>query len=57
MKNLGLLIANRVRLERDGWLHRGQADELHDVIWNHVPESAGLIVIATPFLHSDRFRN
>src|SRR5207244_11756781 len=55
MQNLGLFVANCVSTERDWRLHRSQADELHDVIGNHVTQGAGCIVVAAAGFDPDGF--
>ena len=55
MQYLCLLVADRIRLERDWRLHRGQADELHDVVGHHVPQRPRLIVIAASLFHAHGF--
>ena len=55
MQNFGLFVANRVSTERDWRLHRSQADELHDVIGNHVAQGPGRIVVAAAGFHTDGF--
>ena len=55
VQDLGLLVAHRVRLEGNGRLHRGQADELHDVVGHHVAQRAGGIVVAAALFNPDGF--
>ena len=55
MQNLGLLVAHRVRLEGNRRLHRGQADELHDVVGHHIAQRAGRIVVAAALFHAHGF--
>src|SRR5258708_2640460 len=55
VQNLGLLVAYRVRPERDRRLHRSEADELHDVVGDHIAQCAGLIVVAAPCFDTYRF--
>ena len=55
MQNLGLFVANCVSTERDWRLHRSQADELHDVIGNHVTQGPGGIVVTAAGFHTNGF--
>ena len=54
MKNLGLLIAHRIRLKRNGGLHGGQAEKLHHMVRDHVPEGSCSVEVTAPAFHSDR---
>jgi len=49
-QHLDLLVADRVRVERDRRLHSGQADELEHVVLDHVAQDAGFLVVAAPSL-------
>ena len=55
MQNLGLLITDRIGLKRCRGLHRGQAEELHHVVRNHVPQCAGSIEVSAALFHADGF--
>ena len=55
MKDFGLLVAHRVRLEGNWRLHRGEGDELHDVVRHHVAEGASAIVVAAAFFYPHGF--
>ena len=57
MQNLGLLVADRIRVERNRRLHRGQADQLHDVVRYHVAQRARMIEITAASFHAYRFRH
>ena len=46
MQDFGLLIAHRIRPERNGRFHGGEADQLHDVVGHHVAQRTRLIVVA-----------
>ena len=45
MEHLGLLVAHRVGVERNRRLHRGQGNQLEQVIGHHVAQRAGRLVI------------
>ena len=55
MQYLGLFVAHRVRLKRNGRLHRGQADELHDVVGYHVTQGSRSIVVPAALFDADGF--
>src|ERR1700675_1567249 len=55
MQDFGLLVADRVRLERNRRFHRGESDELHDVVGHHVAEGARSVVVAAAFLDAHGF--
>ncbi len=55
MQDFSLLVAHRVRLERNWRFHRGQSDELHDMVRHHVAQGARPIVVAAAFLHAYGF--
>src|SRR5947199_10823264 len=55
MQNFCLLIADGVGLKRNRRLHRGEADELHDVIRHHVAQGAGVVVITAALLNAHSF--
>jgi hypothetical protein len=55
LQDLDLLGAHRVRLEFHGGLHRRQAEELEQVVLEHVAQDAGLLVVAGPVADADRF--
>ena len=57
MQDLGLFVANRVRLERNRRFHRGEANKLHDVIGHHVAQGASCIVIIAALFDADGFGN
>ncbi len=45
-QHLDLLVAHRIGIERHRRFHRGEADELEDVVLQHVAEDARLFVVA-----------
>ena len=47
-------IAHDVGIERVGWLHRDETEQLQQVILNHVPQGAGFFIITGP--RPDAFR-
>lgn len=50
LKHLQLLVAHRSRLELAGRLHRGQAQQLQEVVLHHVAEcTRAIVVIGAPF--------
>ena len=49
-----MLVSNHVGVERHRRLHRGQADQLEDVIRDHVPQRSSALVVVAPSLHADR---
>ncbi len=57
MQYFCLLVSNRVRVKRDWRFHRSQADQLHDVIWHHVAQRSGLIVVTAALFHAHGFRH
>ena len=56
LQYLRLLVADRVGLERNRRLHRGQRHELEDMIRDHVPQRAGRVVIAAALLDAELLR-
>ena len=40
------MVADHVGVERPGGLHRGHAEQLEDVVLDHVAQRAGLLVVA-----------
>ncbi len=48
-------IAHHVGIERVGRFHRDEAEQLQEVILNHVPQGAGLFIIAGPGPDAFRF--
>ena len=52
--HLELFIAHGVGVEVIGRLHRDQAQKLHHVVLDHVPDRAGLVVIAAASGHANR---
>src|SRR5579863_1883467 len=56
-QHFGLLIAHGVRVKRNRRLHGDQADELKNVIRNHVAQRAGLIIVTAAILDAYGFRN
>src|SRR6185369_3107714 len=57
MQNLGLFVADRIGTEGHGRFHRGEADELHDVVGHHVPQRAGFVVVTAALLYTYGFRH
>ena len=57
MQNFCLLIADGVGLKRNRRLHRGEADELHDVVRHHVAQRAGIIVVTAALLNANSLRH
>src|SRR5260370_17388438 len=57
VQNLGLFITNCVGPKRNRRLHRRKADELHDVVGDHIPECARLVVVTATLLDADGFGN
>jgi hypothetical protein len=55
VQNFRLLVAHRVRFERDRRFHRGKADELHDVVGNHIAQRAGPVIIVAALFDADGF--
>ena len=55
MQNLSLLVANRIRIERDRRLHGGKGDQLQNVVRDHIAQRASLVVIPSALLDSQRF--
>ena len=53
-QHLGLLVPDRVGVERDGRLHRHQADQLEDVVGHHVAQRPRSLVVAAAALHPQR---
>ena len=53
MKDLRLLVAHGVRLERNRWLHRGERNQLQQMIRHHVSQRARLLVISAALLDPD----
>src|SRR5271165_2740547 len=49
--------ADRVGVEGVRWLHRGQAEELEDVVWYHVAQRTGRLVEPRTQLYADCFRH
>ena len=54
-EHLDLFIADRVGVQADGRLHRGQGQELHEVILNHVAHDAGGFIIRPAAFDADGF--
>ena len=50
-----LFVAHGVGLEPRGWLHRGQAQELHEMVLHHVPHRPGFVVIGPAAAHAHFF--
>ena len=53
-QHLDLLVAQRVRLERDRRLHRDEAEQLEQVVLQDVARRAGLLVERAAVLDADR---
>src|SRR5437016_12273314 len=56
MQDLGLLVAYRISLKRNRRFHGYQAEELHNVVRNHIAQCASGIEISTTLFHADGFR-
>ena len=56
-QNFGLLVVHRGGVERNRRLHRGQADQLKDVIRHHVAQRAGPVVIIAAQFDAEFFRH
>src|ERR1035441_2649184 len=56
VQNLGLLIAYRIRVERDRRFHGREANELHDVVGNHIAQRTRSIEITAPPFHTHGLR-
>ena len=52
-EHLDLLPAQLLRVERDGFLHRGQRHQLQQVVLDHVAGRADAVVVAGPAAHPD----
>ena len=48
LEHLDLLVADRVGVEARGGLHGDQAEQLREVVLDHVAQPSGLVVIARP---------
>ena len=57
MKNLHLLVAQRIRVHARGWLHRKKTNHLQQVILDHVANRAGFVVKLAAPLNAERFRH
>ena len=57
MQNFALFITDGIGAKRNRRFHRGQADELHDVVRHHVAQGAGFVVISAALFHADSFRH
>ena len=55
-QDLRLLVADRIGLERNRRLHRGQAQQLHDVVGDHVAQRACRVKVSAAQFDSDGFR-
>ena len=55
-QNLGLLVADRIRLKRNRRLHGGQAEQLHDVVGDHVAQRARGIKVSAAQFHAHGLR-
>ena len=56
-KEFHLFIADRLRVERDRRLHRGEREELHRMILDHVAQAAALFIIAGARAHAAVLRH
>jgi hypothetical protein len=56
VKNLNLLVANRIRCKGARRLHCGEREQLQQVVLEHVPQHARFLVILAASFHSDGFR-
>ena len=56
-QHLGLLIANRLGVERIRRFHRGQRNQRHDMIRHHVAQRAGRFIECAAMLDADGFRH
>ena len=53
-QDLRLLVADGVRLKRHRGFHSGEAQQLHDVIGNHVAQRARRVKVSAALFHADR---
>src|SRR5260370_38910943 len=56
MKDLGLLIAHRIGLERNRWLHGRERNKLEEMVGNHIAQSPGGFIEAAALLYPHGFR-
>ena len=57
VQDLCLLVAHRIGMERIRRLHRGQAQQLADVVGDHVAQSSGRLKISATLFHPHRLRD
>src|SRR5215469_17470588 len=50
LKEFGFLPADGISVERCGGFYRDHGEELEEMIWNHIPQSAGSFVKAAALL-------
>ena len=53
LQHLHLLVAHGAAVVGDGRLHRHQREELHHVVLHHVPQRAGVVVVAAAAADAD----
>jgi len=53
-EQLHLFVTDRLGLERDRRLHGHERENLQEMILNHVPQSAGLLVVSAASAHAHR---
>src|SRR5690606_8639707 len=54
VEDLHLLVSDRIGRERDGRFHRGERDELKQVVRDHIAQSTRLVIVTAPTLHTER---
>ena len=53
-QDFDFFIADRIGVEPGGRLHRGEAEELQEMVLDHVTERAGFVVVARAAFHAER---
>ena len=56
-KDLELLVADRVRVERDRRLHADEGDQLQEMVLDDVAQGPGLFVVRGTLLDAERLRD
>ena len=56
-QNFCLLVVDRGSVKRNRRLHRGERDELQDVVGHHVAHSAGFVVVVATQFNAQLFRD
>ena len=57
LQHLVLFGADRISVKRVRWLHRGQAEELKDMVWHHVAQRTGCLIEFRTQLDAHCFRH